>query len=219
MSFVDWGLGTFFQEGQTTLLGTAKEEEYFLPGIPSLPSSGNVRLQRLSPLPPQPLPLEYLEHPQVQSPPSAVHFPSSLCQLVHVCTHGLFSLCPAALAKRMRKVRTSFSASSLCWREPEMVPLARKRSCLSAHLKSTLGDTGVPVRKVTLFFLCRDASQGSMLYSHNPVYFHSPQPWVRTFHLFTRPWSTIYPAWFWAIWKDTSHNQSLQGCRRLLTFF
>lgn len=64
--------------------------------------------------------------------------------------------------------------TSLC-----ILPLLGQRTlgkemegCFSAHLGGTLGVSNSCVMKVTLFFLCSDVSQESVLSSHCAMHFH-----------------------------------------------
>lgn len=114
--------------------------------FPSLPFPANVLLQTLSLLPPQPLPLGQLVHPQVQpSPPGCISFqlPPSWCLLEFLVLFLHIVLC--AFPQLGQRARNG--------------PFLGKRDCLSAYLRSTL-EPALPQ--------C-DGSQESRHHSHNPI--------------------------------------------------
>lgn len=86
---------------------------------------------------------------------------------------GLFLLCLTALGKRMGKMRTSFFVTLLSWdREPEIISLpVEERLSLCSSWEHTDCCRGTSEEGGS-FLPCSDASQGSMLYSHNSVRFH-----------------------------------------------
>lgn len=159
--------------------------------FPSLPSPDNVLLQTLSPLPPTAPGPGVVGASSDSAIPTWVHFPSSALQLV------------------LRVPCTPSSVPHYPWEEdeesedivlcvfPQLEQRAQsgsfleKRDYFSVYLRSTLGAAGVPVEKVTLFFLSDDASQGSMCYSCNPIQFYPWESLERAFQ-FTRTKSTIY---------------------------
>lgn len=147
--------------------------------------------------------------------PTWVHFPSSTCQLVLVRIPWALSSVPHYLWEEDKEGGDIFLGVF-----PQLGERARsgsflgKRDCFSAYLKSTLGAAGVPVGKVTLFFLSSDASQGSMHYSHNPIQFYPWDPLGRAFQLFTRIKSTIYQPVLEQSGSPSSHSQSHWGCGR-----
>lgn len=171
---------TFLQEGQMRVWAgqrMRKLHQCFLLGIPfpAYPrqciASNTVSSASTAPGP------GVVGEPSGPAIPTWVHFPSSSCQLVLVRV-------PCALS----------SVPHYPWEEdeegediilcvfPQLGQRARngsflgKRDCLSAYFRSTLGAAGVPVGKVTVFFLSSDASQGSMHDSHSPIQFYPWEP-------------------------------------------